>query len=104
MRLAASPALYRTSQRKYPMRIANSRVKPLSFTAAASADASGPGEIVPLRKGSDAIVAAERVLLEQALVRAEEAERRLAEAHDRVARLEAMLQTDELTGLSNRRG
>jgi diguanylate cyclase (GGDEF)-like protein len=86
------------------MHIASSRVQPLTFTAPVPAGVSGSGEVVPLWTGAEAIIATERVLLEQALARAEAAERRLAETGERIAQLEAMIQTDELTGLNNRRG
>ena len=46
----------------------------------------------------------EKLLLDEALAKLAEAEERLAEQQERIEYLESLAQTDELTGLPNRRG
>jgi diguanylate cyclase (GGDEF)-like protein len=54
--------------------------------------------------GSEAVDARNRALLERALEVAAAAEERIAEQNERIAFLEGLSRTDELTGLLNRRG
>lgn len=51
-----------------------------------------------------AIPTREKLALDEALAKLAEAEERLAEQQERIAYLESLAQTDELTGLPNRRG
>ena len=57
-----------------------------------------------IRGTGDGLDTTQRSLLERALAVAAEAEQRLSEQNRRVAVLEMLTQTDELTGLLNRRG
>lgn len=57
-----------------------------------------------IRHNGSNVESAQRALLEHALAVAAEAEQRVAEQSQRIAVLEALSVTDELTGLLNRRG